>query len=258
VTATAALCPCLDAVFPGVPTIDALRRSAALGFSCVEFWDWRARDVEALGPQAAALGLQVAVFSGNTFAEPLMDPAKHEHALAHLRRSLEVAGALGTRVLVMHVGYALAGRSRAEQWRAAVAGVRAAAALAAEAGITLVVEPLNSVRDHPGYFLDSVAGARRLLDDVGHPAVRVLADVYHMSLMDGGLLAQLAQVVHQTAHVHLADAPGRGEPGSGTIPWPEVVRLLREGGYEGPLGLECWPTSSPEDALRRAAAALES
>lgn len=244
-------------MFPG-RSEDALATIADLALTQFEFWDWRGHDVADLVRRAEALGLEAVIFSGNTFEEPLVAEDTHRRALDHLARSIEVARHLGTRLLVAHVGYTLADRSRATQWKAAVRGLRGAGDLAAAAGVTLAVEPLNSVRDHPGYFLDTLPEALRLLDEVNHPAVRLLLDIYHMWMMHGDLLRRLPDVLPLTAHVHLADAPGRGEPGSGTIPWPEVVRLLREGGYEGPLGLECWPTSSPEDALRRAAAALES
>lgn len=246
------LCPCLDAVFPEEPPAPALQRLAALGFRRFEFWDWRTRDLAALGEAAAAAGLSAVAFSGNTFAEPLVDRAARGRALAHLRRSLEVAGALDVRLLVVHVGYALPGRSRGEQWAAAVEGLRAAGDLAAAVGVTLALEPLNSRVDHPAYFLDRLPDAVRMLGEVDHPAVRLLLDIYHMQVMHDDLLERLPAALTLTAHVHVADVPGRGEPGSGEIPWPQVLRGLRGGGYGGGIGLECWPTTDPDGALRRA------
>lgn len=245
------LCPCLDSLFAGIPDQEALRRAAALGLTRFEFWDWRTRDLDALAQTASALGLEAVIFSGNTFHEPLVDPNAHERALAHFRRSLEVAQRLGTRLLVTHVGYALPRRRREEQWNAAVVALRECARLAEPYHVTLAVEPLNSVYDHPGYFLDSLDEAARLIEEVAHPQVRLLLDVYHMRVMHEDLLDRLVPVIEGTVHVHLADFPGRREPGSGDIPWRSVLRLLREGGYRGTLGLECWPTKSPEDALRR-------
>ena len=250
------LCPCLDALYPGAPAERVLPEIAALGVRQVEFWDWRPRDLDALAQAVAASDLRVHAFSGNTFAEPLVDPAALGATLAHLGRSVEVARRLGTRLLVVHVGYHLAHRSRAEQWSAAVGGLQAAGELATAAGVTLVVEPLNSRIDHPGYFLDTLPDAVRLLADVHHPAVRLLLDVYHMGVMHEDLVARLPAVLPVTGHVHVADVPGRGEPGSGAIPWPAVLAALGTAGYRGPLGLECWPTGTPEQALARSAAVL--
>ena len=245
------LCPCLDAVFPASPTVEALTRLAGLGFRQFEFWDWRKQDVPAVARQATERGLRPVIFSGNTFDEPLVDRAARERALAHLRRSLEVADQLGVRLLVVHVGYPLAGRSREEQWAAAVEGLRAAGDLASAAGVTLALEPLNSRVDHPGYFLDTLPDALRILAEVGHPAVRLLLDVYHMRVMHEDLLDRLPAALSATAHVHVADVPGRGEPGSGTIPWAAVMDALRAGGYRGAVGLECWPTVPAAAALHR-------
>ena len=245
------LCPCLDAVVPTTPTAEALTRLAALGFRRFEFWDWRQQDVGALARAAADAGLSAVIFSGNTFEEPLVDRAAPQRALAHLRRSLEVADQLGVRLLVVHVGYALPERTREEQWTAAVEGLRTAGDLAATGGVTLALEPLNSRVDHPGYFLDTLPDALRMLAEVGHPAVRLLLDVYHMRVMHEDLLDRLPAVLPATAHVHVADVPGRGEPGSGTIPWAAVMDALRAGGYRGAVGLECWPTGPAEVVLRR-------
>jgi hydroxypyruvate isomerase len=250
------LCPCLDALFPGAPVERVLPQLAGRGFRCVEFWDWRPRDVAALARAAEEAGVRVHAFSGNTFAEPLVDPEAHDHTLAHLRRALAVAPPLGARLLVVHSGYLVAGRSRSEQWTAAVRGLRAAGDLAGAAGITLVVEPLNSRIDHPGYFLDTLPEALRLLAAVAHPAVRLLLDVYHMRVMHEDLLERLPEALAVTAHVHVADVPGRGEPGSGQIAWPAVLEALRAGGYQGAIGLECWPTGTAEAALRRSAQIL--
>lgn len=244
------LCPCLDAVFAAMPVDEAMRLVAEHGFHGVEFWDWRERDVGLLQRQAQALGLAVAACSGTTFDEPLLDPAGHEAALAHLQDSLAVAQQLAAPLLVVHVGYTLSHRSRAEQWQAAVEGLQRAGTMAAGTGVTLMVEPLNSIVDHPGYFLDSLPDALRLLEDVGHPAVRLLLDIYHMWVMHGDLMA-VADAAPATAHVHAADMPGRGEPGSGVIPWQTLLPRLRDAGYQGAIGLECWPTTDVQTALRR-------
>ena len=250
------LCPCLDTLYPGAPAERVLPPIAALGFRQVEFWDWRPRDIAALARAAAASDLTVHVFSGNTFAEPLVDPDGRDRALAHLRRSLDVAQRLGTRLLVVHVGYSLVHRSRAAQWAAAVRGLRAAGDLAAAAGVTLVVEPLNSRIDHPGYFLNTLPEALRLLAEVSHPAVRLLLDVYHVRVMHEDLLDRLPAALPVTAHVHAADVPGRREPGSGSVPWAIVLDALRAGRYRGSIGLECMPTGAVDAALGRCAEVL--
>jgi hydroxypyruvate isomerase len=250
------VCVCLDAVFGSTLALEGLRTASEAGIRRFEFWDWRQRNVEALADLAMRLGMVPVAFSGNTFNEPLLDAEAHPGTLRHLSRSAEIARTLGVRVLVAHVGYTLPQRGWVEQWAAAVAGLRAAGDLAEPAGVTLAVEPLNSKIDHPGYFLDTLDEAHRLLHEVDHPAVRLLLDVYHMWMMHDDLLERLAVVAPMIVHVHAADHPGRGEPGSGVIPWSAILERLRGGGYDGPIGLECWPTRPADAALRRSAEVL--
>lgn len=250
------LCPCLDAVLWNTGQAEGLEHLAALGAQSFEFWDWRTRDVDQLAGLCARLHLTPVAFSGNTFEEPLVDPEAHHATLHHLSKSLTVASRLSVRTLVVHVGYTRRALSRELQWAAAVRGLRAAGDLAGAAGVALVVEPLNTLVDHPGYFLDSLPQACAIVREVDHPAVRLLLDIYHMAVMHHDLLDHLADALPLVAHVHVADVPGRGEPGSGTLPWQQIVPALRRG-YEGPVGLEWWPTLPVDEALNRCRKELE-
>ena len=249
------LCPCLDAVLWNTGQAEALERLASLGVRSFEFWDWRTRDVDQLAGLCARLEPRPVAFSGNTFEEPLVDPAAHPAAFRHLTESLAVASRLSVRTLVVHVGYTRATLSREQQWVAAVRGLRGAGDLAAAAGATLVVEPLNSLINHPGYFLDGLPQACALVREVDHPAVRLLLDVYHMAVMHHDLLDRLADALPLVTHVHVADVPGRGEPGSGALPWRQIVPALHRG-YDGPVGLEWWPMLPVDKALHRCREAL--
>lgn len=244
------VCVCLD--------MSADEMGAAGAAGAIEFWDWRSRDLDQLRAMSEEKGWPVVIFSGNTFDEPLVDETAHRSTLAHLARSIETARLLGTRMLVVHVGYTIVSRDRGVQWGAAVTGLRAAGELAGAAGITLAVEPLNSVLDHPGYFLDRLPDALRMIGEVDLPSVRLLLDLYHMRMMHDDLLARLPAALPLTAHLHAADVPGRGEPGSGAIDWAAVTRGLRGGGYEGYIGLECRPTGEPAASVRRAIEVLAS
>jgi hydroxypyruvate isomerase len=250
------LCPCLDAVLWNAGQTEGLEHLAALNVRSFEFWDWRTRDVDELSGLCARLNLTPVAFSGNTFEEPLVDPEAHATAFRHLSESLSVASRLGVRTLVVHVGYTRHTLSREQQWAAAIRGLRAAGDLAAGAGVTLVAEPLNTLVDHPGYFLDSLPQACALVREVDHPAVRLLLDIYHMAVMHHDLLDRLADALPLVAHVHVADAPGRGEPGSGALPWQHIVPALRRG-YDGPVGLEWWSMLPVDEALRRCRKELE-
>jgi hydroxypyruvate isomerase len=89
-----------------------------------------------------------------------------------------------------------------------------------------------------------------VIETVASPRVRLLYDMYHSITEGEDPAAILARHGAHVAHVQVADAPGRGEPGSGTVDWPAMLRLLQAAGYRGPIGVECTPTrASTPDAL---------
>src|SRR5574341_2152679 len=192
------LCPCLDSVFAGVSDESALGTLADLGFRHFEFWDWRTHDLTVIARARGAYGLHPAAFSANTFAEPLLSAGMQQFALDHIRRSVALASDLGTGALVIHVGYAAAGLTAAEQWSTAVSGLRRAGDIAAESGVSLLVEPLNTAVDHPGYFLTSLPEGRRLIAEVNHPSIRLLLDVYHLWLTHADVLDLLPDALAVT------------------------------------------------------------
>jgi hypothetical protein len=117
-------------------------------------------------------------------------------------------------------------------------------------GITVVVEPLNVLVDHPGYYLTTSAEGFEILDEVGSQAVKLLFDIYHQQITEGNLLANIVPHIKQIGHFHVADVPGRHEPGTGEINYANVFHAIDKAGYEGFVGLEYWPTVPAADTLR--------
>lgn len=138
---------------------------------------------------------------------------------------------------------------RREQHEAILAALGAAADVLAGSGVTLALEPLNTRVDHPGTYLDSTREGLDLVERVSRPEVRLLVDLYHGAVMGEVPQEVLAGRVGLIAHVHLADAPGRHEPGTGELPWRERVAWLRAQGYGGRIGLEYAPSGATRAAL---------
>src|SRR4029079_2289040 len=127
---------------------------------------------------------------------------------------------------------------RGEQHAAIVAALKTAAPGAADARVSLLVEPLNSRLDHVGYFLDSTAEGLDIIEEVDHPSVRLLYDMYHSTMMGERPAEVLGNRAPLVGHVHVADVPGRHEPGSGTVDWRSSMATLASLGYAGAIGLE--------------------
>jgi len=166
-----------------------------------------------------------------------------------VKRSVQLAARLNAKSLIVVSGDSRPGVDRRRQLDALVDALGHAAPIAAKAGVRLLLEPLNTRVDHPGYLLDATSDALRVIRDVDHPAVRLLYDLYHSIVMGEDPEQVLAGSGDLIGHVHVADAPGRHEPGSGQVDWRRHMAALRTSGYSGPVGLEYTPTRDTESSL---------
>lgn len=223
------------------------------GIDAVEFWSWRNKDLNAIERALDETGLALTGFMSEPTGR-LVDRATHAAFIAGLRESVSVALRLGASHLIVLAGDALPGVATQGQRAALVAALRAAAVIAGDAGLTIVLEPVNSRLDHAGAFLDLTQEGLAIVAEVENPAVRLLFDAYHAVTM-GEAPATLFGNGRGAlvGHVHLADVPGRREPGSGTIDWPPILAALYCNGYAGAVGLEYRATGGRTAASLQAA-----
>ena len=234
---------------------DRIRATKDAGLSAVEFHLWRDKPLDQVRATLEETGVELTSF----VVEPrrsIVDPAQHEEFLAAVRDSLDAAQRAGCSKLVVASGFIRDGVPRAEHHAAARDALSRAAELAERTPVTLVLEPLNTKVEHPGMYLDSTAEGLDLVAEVGNQHLRLLYDMYHSTVMDERPADVLDGRFDLVAHVQVADAPGRNEPGSGTIDWPSYVQTLRDLGYDGAVGLEYKPTGPTLETLGRARAAL--
>jgi hydroxypyruvate isomerase len=239
------LSPCLDLLFADddaqTPLETRIRRAAAAGFRWGDMWGWSQRDLGATKRALDETGLRLNCLTIDPLV-PLVDPNARTAFLDSVRHSSRVAAEVGCPFVVVLAGDAIPDKPRSTQHRTIVDGLRLAAPLAEASGVTLLLENLNSRVDHVGHYLDSATEALDIIDEVGHPSVRMLFDLYHSVTMGERPEEVLAGRLDRVAHVQIADVPGRHEPGSGTIDWPAVIGWLAVIGYEGRVGLEVVPT----------------
>lgn len=237
------LSACLETLFAeqGRPVADRVRAAAAAGLTGIEFWHWRDKDLPTLTTAIEETGIAVTSFVSDPPGR-LVDPATHADFLTGLADSCALANRLGARCLVVLAGDALPDESRDGQRAAVVTALRKAASIAADHGLVLVLEPLNTLIEHPGHFLDSTRDALSIIQEVDHPAVCLLYDLYHSAVMGEDAAEVLAGNIRYVSHVQIADVPGRGEPGSGTLDWAQQIATLAALGYRGRIGLEYVPT----------------
>ena len=127
------------------------------------------------------------------------------------------------------------------------------AGAAEDAGVTLVLELLNSKVNHPDYQADHTAWGVRVCELVGSPRVKLLYDIYHMQIMEADIIRTIRHNASYIGHYHTAGNPGRHEIGvAQELNYPAIMRAIRDTGYDGYVGQEFIPTGDPIIALREA------
>lgn len=234
---------------------DRIRAAKKAGLTAVEFHLWRDKPLAEIRRVLEETGVTLASF----VVEPrrsIVDPAQHDEFLAAVRDSLVAAKQAGSPALVVASGFTRPGVPRQDHFDAAVTALSQAAALAEQAGILLLLEPLNDRVEHPGMYLVSTTEGLDLVEAVNSPNLRLLYDMYHSTVMGEDPAAVLAGRFHLVGHVQVADVPGRHQPGSGTIDWSRYVDILRGLGYQGAIGLEYKPTGPTLEGLEMARKSL--
>lgn len=175
------------------------------------------------------------------------DPAVRAAGLAFLRRYIEHAAALGSPLLsgaiydvVFQPAY-VAPEERRRRWSCVVAGLAELAPVAQAAGVRIAIEPLS--RFHTS-FLNTAADGRRLVDEVGHPAIGLLLDTFQMNIEEKSLAAAVRTAGDRLFHLHAAESD-RGTPGTGQVHWTELRDGLREVGYSGRMIIESFNPDVP-------------
>jgi hydroxypyruvate isomerase len=234
---------------------DRIRASRRAGLDAVEFHLWRDKDLDAVQAALEETRLELVAL----VSDPRRQITKrelHEAFLSDFSDTVAVAQRLNARAVLATIGPAQTDRPREEQRAAVVDVLSEAARIANRQGKLVLVEPLNDVVDHPGFFLTSTTEALDIVEDVAQPNMRMLFDFYHSAMMDEDARKVLRGRMDLVAHVQVADVPGRHEPGSGKLDWRDRVALLDELGYRGHIGLEYKPLASTAASLESTRKAL--
>jgi len=242
-------------LFKEAPFLERFERAARTGFRAVEFWHPAAEDFPHVEADVRASGVEVVLFNLDAGDMPsgdrglISDPDRQDAFRDSAPHSVELARALGCPRLNALAGLRLPALDLEEQLTLAAESVRWVAALAHVHEIIICIEPVNTFENGP-YLLPTTADALAFIERVGAPNVRLQYDVYHSTRMGDDPAAVLREHFELVEHVQVADAPGRGQPGSGTIDFDVVFELLVKRGYAGYVGLEYNPAApTTEESL---------
>jgi len=248
---------CFEMLYPSLRPEEKMRRIAEMGFTAVEFWSWKDKNLDALAEAASSHGVSIRNFSGQR-AGDLIDATTHPVLLRDIDESIPVARRLGVSMLMVltnelgeggRVVHACPEIPEAEKRQNVIRGLNAILERVPK-DMNIVLEPLNTALDHVGYFLSSMDAAVSIVEEVGDPRLKVLCDFYHLAMMGENPLEIVRRYSRAIGHVHIADYPGRHEPGTGKGNWLEVLADLERQGYRGDIGFEFSPKGDSDTALR--------
>jgi hydroxypyruvate isomerase len=236
-----------------LPFEQRLEKVAAAGYTAVElvreYTDWTKDDFVAARRKKQELGFEFDAVAGVWHA--LADPADREPFLKSVREFILVMNDLECRRLILQTGNKVAGLSYDQMRANCVETLRRAGDVAAKENIELLIENIDP-EENPKYFLTSSADGFEIIRAVGNPHVKFLYDFFHEQIAEGNLISKLVKNIDLVGLIHVADVPGRHEPGSGEINYANIFRKLGELRYNRYVAMEFVPTGDTEQSLRSA------
>ncbi|KTE00858.1 xylose isomerase [Sphingopyxis sp. H038] len=195
----------------------------------------------ALQQRGMTMGVFVASMPRWSEFRPLLggnDDSDRERFLTDIRGSVDVAKRLNSKHMTIVTGFMDRKLPVDIQTARVIDVLRRAADIYEPHGLVMVMEPLNTLVNHPGVFMSTVPQGYAMARAVDSPAIKVLADLYHEQIQAGNLINTLDSCWNEIAYVQFGDNPGRKEPGTGEINYRNIVRWLRAKKFAGVIGME--------------------
>ena len=245
----------------GQPVEEKIRRVAAAGFKALEDLAWVNNDPDSVKAALDECGVSLTAVVLQSRDTEINAAVGQRHGMVWedayeayekaFRESLVYMKKVGVPMAILVPGLERQDVSREKQRENIVKTMKNLGSIAEAEGVRLTLEPLNVLVDHKGQYLWKTEEAVSILEEVGSPAISLLYDVYHQQISEGNLISTITKYMDKIGHIHLADVPGRKEPGTGEINYTNVLNAIRDGGYNGTLAFESFCSTDGDDVARR-------
>jgi hydroxypyruvate isomerase len=229
---------CIDSIFPKENLEEKLTGVKQAGFKFIEFWDWRDKDFNLIMNS----GLKVSNFSGNRTSSLTLDDK--EKVIQEVNSSIDAAKKLKcdrmmllSDILEDDGSVKINSISSEKKLLRLYDNLRVLVEVAKKRDIMLVIEPLNSLKDHKNYYLDSFQKTLELIQSIDSEYLKILYDIYHMQIMEGNILDTLQKYHQFIGYTHIANVPYRCEPWTGELDYKFILKELSKV-YSGFVGFE--------------------
>jgi len=248
---------CIEMAFAKLPFEQRIRKAAELGFKNVEMW-FVDMSFKGKADELARIAEKNKVRITNTvigapdgsIGGGLTNPANRKQWLERAKMTIQFTKEARIGTTIVCTGNEVAGMSDSQMMQSVMDGLKPTVEMAEKAGITLLLEPLNTAYDHPGYFLTSSDKGAEICRNIGSEQMKLLFDCYHMQIMEGDLVKHIERNIDVIGHFHSAGVPGRHELYNGETNYPFVISQIEKLGYKGVFGLEYEPSIAHEESVR--------
>lgn len=245
------LSSCIEMMFDEFPFEKRIEAAKDAGFSAWEMWNWSNRDIAAIAEVMKKINFPAAACCiGTRDAEKSTAWQKGNMLLESnaalfaemVEETIIGVKALGIKTFIATTGNTLADVSMETQEQAIISCLTASVPILKKYGCNIVLEPLNILVNHMGYYLSTSKQGFEIIKQVDSENVKLLYDVYHQQITEGNLIDTINENIHAIGHFHIADVPGRYEPGTGEINYKNVFAAISKSGYSHCVGCEYRPS----------------
>ena len=211
----------------------------------IEFWKWSDKDIDTIAEKTEALGIKTALMnidSADTklsydLSRGILSHGRSDEFISAIKETVPVLKKLGADRMIVLAG----DKDESIPYSLALENIfnvlRKAATVAEDAGVTLLLEPLNTF-DRPSYVLPYSKDAFDIVKGIASPSVKLLLDIYHTQRMEGNLINIIESNVDHIGHFHVANSPYRCEPDFGEVDYSNVLSAIDKTDYSNYVGFE--------------------
>lgn len=246
---------CIETVFPEIPPQERISKIKEIGYDCAEIWFPDNKEIGALASSLKNCNVKLNNLVVNSpdgsRGGSLVKEEDRQTYIERLKYTINIASQMNCKMAITCTGNSVEGLSKNKMIDNIIETFDAVKPVLEKNSFTLVLEPLNTYRDHKGYFLDSARIAAEIVRRVNSVFVKLLYDIYHMQIMEGNICDFIEKNIDIIGHFHSAGVPGRHELYSGEINYPFIIKLIDRLGYKGYFGLEYIPAEKDHSCSLR-------
>lgn len=238
---------CIDMMFSHYDFYQRIAAVKAAGIDTVEFWKWSNKDIDKL----TSYDINYSIFNIDSNDEQLsydlsrgiLNDGRCDDFIQALTESIPIYKKLNASAMIV-----LIGENKAYSPTNVYKCLTAAVPILDSENVNLVIEPLNNI-DRKNYSMPFATPVFELLSNINNPHIKMLYDIYHQNMMGDFNIEEVKKNIELIGHFHVADAPGRHEPGTGNVNYVDILKEIEKTGYSRYIGLEYRATKNDEDTL---------